>query len=82
MRDSRGSGDCDAEYDLCRTEGDLDLVLDLDLDLALGEREAFWAAEEARLAEGGVCDRLGDLPRDTDRDVAMICGGFGGVCRS
>lgn len=62
FRGSRTSGDRDAEYDLCLTEGDLDLVF----DLGLGERDASCAGEEAGRAEVGVCDRLGDLPRDLD----------------
>lgn len=76
LRDPRGSGDRDSEYDPCRMEGDLDLVL----DLGLGEREASWAGEEARLTDGGVCDRLGDLPRDTDREVDMMSAGVSRVC--
>lgn len=71
FRGSRTSGDRDPEYDLCLSEGDLDLVR----DLGLGEREASCAGEEARRAEGGVCDRLCDLPRDLVGESDILISG-------
>ena len=66
MRESRGAGDRDFEYDLERERGEGDRCGERDLD-----RAGSW--EGALLTEVGVCDRVRERPRVGDGDLdAMV----------